>query len=101
MLWFVIEQIRNDLTNQSVIIYSDNLPSVSWVEQMASRKSVIGAHMIRAIALRMNLQKRCPIMPQHVTGKQNLMADYASSWLFGHPAQWCFNSGTEFAQMFN
>ena len=49
--WLVMEGIIDDMRQTNIALFSDNSPSVSWVERMASRRSVVGSRLIRALAL--------------------------------------------------
>ena len=100
LLWFVNEAVSPNLQEQSIALLSDNSPSVSWATRLASRRSVIGARLIRALALRMKLKKCCPITPLHVAGKRNIMADVASRSYGSNPAWYC-KSDNDFQLMFN
>ncbi len=100
ILWFVIEATAPTLLEQSFALFSDNSPSISWATRLASRRSLIGARLIRALALRMKLNKCCPITPLHVAGKQNIMADVASR-SYGSNPKWHCNSDRDFQLMFN
>ena len=98
--FLVMEAVCPSLHEKHVAMFSDNQPSVSWVDRMASRKSEAGAHLLRALALRLKLHRCCPLTPLHTAGKQNSMADVASR-SFGTPQQWHCTSDSEFANLFN
>ncbi len=42
-LWLCVEAIRPDLAHKHIALFSDNLPTVSWVNKMASWKLQIAA----------------------------------------------------------
>ena len=98
--WLIMEAICPTLTERNVAIFSDNQPSVHWVDRMATRKSAVGAQLLRALALRLKLNHCCPMTPLHVAGKKNSMADVASR-SFGTPSQWFCSNDVEFANLFN
>jgi hypothetical protein len=100
LTWLVIEEITPTLYETNVAIFSDNKPSVHWVDRMATRKSAVGAQLLRALAFRLKLNRCCPITPLHVAGKANSMADVASR-SFGEPSQWHCSSDSDFANLFN
>ncbi len=84
----------------NVALFSDNSPSISWAERLASKKSLVGAQLIRALALRLRLNRCCPLTPLHVAGNQNSMADMALR-LFGSTPRWHCTSDAHFALTFN
>ena len=49
LLWLCIEGIAPDLAHKHVALFSDNLPTVSWVTMMASKKSPVAAQLVRAL----------------------------------------------------
>ena len=101
LMWFVVEAINSRATpDLKVALFSDNAPTVSWVDRLASRRSLVGARLVRALALRLKLTRCCPLTPLHVAGKQNSMADMASR-SFGSVSQWFCDSDADFSLMFN
>ena len=100
LTWLVIEEMCPTVSERNVALFSDNQPSVHWVDRMATRNSAVGAQLLRALAFRLKLNRCCPLTPLHVAGKQNSMADVASR-SFGTPAQWHCSSDVEFANLFN
>jgi hypothetical protein len=77
-MWLVIEALTPKMTNLHIALFSDNIPTVSWVDKLASKRSAVGAHLVRALAFRLKVKQCCPITPMHVAGRQNSMADMAS-----------------------
>jgi hypothetical protein len=61
LLWLCIEAIVRDVAHKHVALFSDNSPTISWVEKMASKKSRIAAKLVRALALCLNVTKTCPL----------------------------------------
>ncbi len=49
-LWLVIESVCGDLREKHVALYSDNSPTVGWVCRLATRGSLVLAHLIRTLA---------------------------------------------------
>jgi hypothetical protein len=78
-----------DVSWKHVVLSSNNNPTVSWVQQMASCSSFIAEQLIRLIALQFNIQKVSPITTLHIAGDQNAMKDitYCS---FGSKPKWHF-----------
>jgi hypothetical protein len=100
LLWLVIEAVAPTMAEKNFAMFSDNSPSVSWIDRMASKKSAIGAHLLRALTLRLKMKHCCPITPLHVAGKHNMMADCASR-SFGRPSNWHCKSDADFKLLFN
>jgi hypothetical protein len=99
-LWLVLEAVAPSLAEKNFAMFSDNSPSVSWVDRMASKKSAIGAHLLRALTLRLKKNHCCPITPLHVAGKHNMMADCASR-SFGTPSNWHCETDADLKLLFN
>ncbi len=74
-LWLILETVCDNLREKGVALLSDNLPTVEWVRRLASRKFLVSAHLICALALQLKLKGTCPITPLHIAGKENLMID--------------------------
>jgi hypothetical protein len=54
-LWLVMESVCGDLRKRRVTLFSDNSLKVGWVCCLATRGSMVSAHLIRALALRLKL----------------------------------------------
>ena len=100
LLWLCIEGTAKDLCHKHIAIFSDNSPSVSWVTKMASRKSRVAAQLVRALALRLNIQQTCPLTPVHIPGVENALTDIPSR-SFGSVKEWECKSDTDFLTLFN
>jgi len=46
-LWLVIESVCGNLREKHVALFSDNSPMVGWVRRLATRGSLVSAHLIR------------------------------------------------------
>ena len=77
-LWLVMEEVCGDLREKRVALFSDNSPTMGWVRCLATRGSLVSAHLIRALALRLKLNGTCPLTPLHIAGEENLMTDIPS-----------------------
>ncbi len=67
---------------------------------MATHGSMVSAHLIRALALWLKLNKTCPITPLHIAGEENSMTDIPS-WSFGSKPKWHCRSNTNLLTLFN
>jgi hypothetical protein len=63
LLWLCTKAIVCDIAHKHVALFSDNLPTISWVEKMASKKLRIAAKLVRALALHLNV-KKCARSPR-------------------------------------
>jgi hypothetical protein len=100
LLWLVMESVCTSLREKRVALFSDNSPTVGWVRRLATRGSMVSAHLIRALALRLKLNGTCPITPLHMAGEENSMTDIPSR-SFGSKQKWHCNSNNELLTLFN
>jgi hypothetical protein len=75
LLWLCLEGIAPDLAHKHIALFSNNSPTVSWVNKMASQKSQITAQLVRALALCLNIKQSCPLTPVHIPGIENALTD--------------------------
>jgi hypothetical protein len=100
ILWLIIEGIGVDLREKRVTLFNDNSPTVGWVTQLASKRSVVAERLIQALALRLKSTHTCPLTPLHIEGIRNKIADIPSRSFGSNPA-WMCNSDTELLTLFN
>ncbi len=100
ILWLMMEHVCGPFKEKRVALFSNNSPTVSWVQQMASRSSLIVEQLIRVLALQFNLQKVCPVTMLHIAGDQNKMNDIPSR-SFGSKPKWRFQSKEALLTFFN
>jgi hypothetical protein len=96
----MMEHVCGHLAKKRVALFSNNSPTVSLIQRMASRASLIAEQLIRILALHFNTNKVCPITTLHIAGDQNSMTDI-SSCLFGSEQKWHFQSELNFLTFFN
>jgi len=99
-VWLMMEHVCGPLAEKRIALFSDNSPTVSWVQRMACRSSLVAEQLIRALALQFNLQKVCPITMLHIAGDQNSMTDIPSR-SFGIEHKWHFKSEHDLLTFFN
>jgi hypothetical protein len=63
MLFVIMEHVCKPLVKKCVVHFSNNSPTIGWVERLASRQSIITAHLIQALALWLKANKCCLLMP--------------------------------------
>ena len=100
LLWLCVEGVCGPIKDRHIAMFSDNSPTVSWVERMATRQSRISAQLVRALALRLNITSSCPLTPVHIPGEENTMADIASR-SFGSNIDWHCPTDRQFLTFFN
>ena len=77
LAWLVVEQYC-PVENHHIALWCDNTPTVSWTRKMSSSKSIIGAQLIRALAIRQAATRASPLIAASIRGIDNGMADVAS-----------------------
>jgi hypothetical protein len=78
LLWLCLEGVASCIAHAHIAFFSDNLLTVSWVDRLASRKSRVAAWLVRALSLRLNIQRACPLTPVHIPGVENALTDIPS-----------------------
>ena len=100
MLWLVMEDVCDITTGTHVALFSDNSPTVSWVQRLAVKSSLVAGQLIRALALRLKVMGASPLSTLHVPGVQNAMTDIPSR-SFGDPPKWHCKSDEELLTLYN
>jgi hypothetical protein len=98
LLWLCLE--GTDLALKHVALFSDNSLTISWVTKMASRKLRVAAQLVRALALRLNISRSCPLTPIHIPGVENALTDIPSR-SFGSVLEWHCKSHNDILTLFN
>jgi hypothetical protein len=100
ILWLMMEHVCGSLAEKRVALFSNNSPTVSWVQRMASCSSLVAEQLVQVLALWFNTQKACPITTLHIAGDQNSMTNITSR-LFGSKPKWHFKSDANLLTFFN
>ena len=95
--WLVLEYIAV-IHHNSALTRCDNSPACSWATRM-SPKSIIGAQLVRALAVRQRIRHASPMVTLHVAGKDNDIADIPSR-SFWPEHRWNCPSNKEFLPRF-
>ena len=66
------------IKHQHVASFCDNSSAVSWSYKLRNSKSVIAGHLLRFIGLRLHRAKASSLIPIHIAGEDNTMADVIS-----------------------
>jgi len=100
MLWLVMEDVCNIQSGDHVALFSDNSPTVSWVQRLAAKSSKVAQQLIRALALRLKVTGASPLSALHISGVDNQMTDIPSR-SFGTPAKWHYKSDLDLLTFYN
>lgn len=99
-LFLVIEAVVGNLRNKHVALYSDNSPSVHWIQRLAVKNSPAAMQLIRALSLRMHITKASPLTTLHIAGERNSMTDVPSR-SFGSDPRWHCPTDAQFLTLYN
>ena len=99
LLLIVVEAVGGQLLGKHIVLYSDNSPSVHWVQQLAVNKSAAAMQLIWALALQLQIHKASPLTTLHIAGDKNSMTDIPSQ-SFGTPAKWHCTTNNNFLSCF-
>ena len=100
LLWLVMESVCPFVSGDHVALFSDNSPTVSWVQRLAARGSLVAGQLLRALALRMKAKHVSPLTPLHIAGKKNELTDVPSRSFGSNPAWYC-KDDTDLLILFN
>jgi hypothetical protein len=78
LLWLVMEKVCDPKPGAHFALFSDNSPTVSWVNRLAAKGSLVAGELLRALALRMKAKQVSPFTTLHIAGQENAMTDIPS-----------------------
>ena len=78
LLWLVMEEVCDVKFGDHVAVFSNNQPTVSWVDRLASTRSVVAGQLLHTLALILKMKGGSLLTPLHIYGNQNAMADIPS-----------------------
>ena len=70
-------------------MFSDNQLTVSWVDQLASKSSLVKGQLLRALELILKMKVASPLTPFRISGKKSVMADTPSHSFDSEPNWHC------------
>lgn len=100
LLFLVMEVVCKFEPGDHVALFSDNLPTVSLVLQMAARDSLVADQLLRLLSLRLKINRVLPLTPLHIEGKKNALTDVPSR-LFGSNPKWFCQNNSQLLTLFN
>ncbi len=77
ILWLIMEHVCGSLAEKRVALFSDNNPTVSWVQRIACCSSLVAEQLVQVLALRFNIQKVSPITMLHIAGDKKFDDQYS------------------------
>ena len=83
-----------------IAVFKDNQPTVSWVDQLASKRSLVTGHLLCAMALRLKIKDASLLKPFHIAGKQNAMTDIPLRLFVSEP-KWHCKTDADLFLLFN
>ena len=78
MGFLVLEAKRVQLKYFHLATFCDNMTTVVWAYNLLNPKSAIVSYLIRLLGLHMNQAKISSMIPHHIEGEDNIMADIIS-----------------------
>jgi hypothetical protein len=78
LLWLTMEGVCGTLQEKCVAMFGDNSPFIGWVERLASKGSLVAKNLAQALALRLKIQRACPLTTIHIAGRRNAISDVPS-----------------------
>ena len=75
---FLILEHLVDLKHEHIASWCDNMSTVAWTRTMSSKKSAVGQRLARFLSMRITASQSSALIPFHIAGKWNKMADLAS-----------------------
>ena len=73
-----LEAYGMDLTHTHLVIFGDNSSAVAWAYRLRNSKSIIAGYLLRVLGIRMHKLKTSSLVPHHLAGTENVMADVTS-----------------------
>ena len=93
LLWLVMEDVCPTVSDAHVALFSDNSPTVHWVQRLAAKHSTVAMQLVRALALWLQITKASPLTPLHIAGVSNSMTDIPSRSFGSEPKWHCKTDG--------
>ena len=95
-----MDKFKVPVEGSHIALFSDNSPTVFWVQRLASKGSVIDMYLLRALAFCLQFRKASPLTPMHISESQNSMTDIPLR-SFGAVPQWHYKNDTDLHVLFN
>lgn len=76
--WLGLEMVISDLCCKHVAMFCDNTSAVAWAFKGSTSTSIAAGRLLRLLSLRQRTRQASSLIPLHLAGKTNEMADAAS-----------------------
>ena len=76
--FLVLEWMQVPLHHKHVATFCDNTSAVSWAYKLRNSTSLIAGRLLRLLGLRIHVSHASSIIPHHICGDDNIMADTVS-----------------------
>ena len=76
--WLVLERLNVVIKHQHVGLFCDNMSAVMWAYKMRTSRSLIAGRLLCLLGLRIHATQASHLMPLHIAGENNQMADVTS-----------------------
>ena len=76
--WLVMEYTIPNLAFCHIGMFCDNTSAITWAHKGSSSKSIPAARLLRFLYLRQRTKQTSSILPIHIAGEDNTMADISS-----------------------
>ena len=76
--WLVLEHVCPDLVFKHIGMFCDNTSAVSWAFKGSTATSIPAGRLLRLLFIRQRVRKASSLVPLHIAGKDNAMADIPS-----------------------
>ena len=77
--WLVLEcQTDTPLAYHHVVAFCDNTSAVAWTHKLLTSTSLVAGRLLRLLGLRIHARQASSLIPIHIAGEKNTMADIVS-----------------------
>jgi hypothetical protein len=77
--WIALEcQSAVPLAYHHIGMFCDNISAVAWTRKLRTSKSKVAGRLLRLLGLRVHKRQASSLMPLHIAGTNNVMADIVS-----------------------
>ena len=76
--WLVLEYVAKDLNYKHIGMFCDNTSAIGWTQKGHTTTSIPAARLLRFLSLRQRFRRTSSLLPVHIAGEQNSMADFCS-----------------------
>ena len=78
--FLVLEHQGVPLKYRHIATFCDNMTTVIWAYKLRNSKSIIAGYLLRFLGLRIHQVMTSSLVPHHISGEDNIMADIISRY---------------------